>query len=544
MPESSDSPPRIPGDILQTPPDHSAYASSTEDHFSDAPEGPDDDDEMTNTTRSSADNPDTHTTETEAPEKLPSGATEQVPEDALPIPGSFGFDDEQDLNGEAASTPTNDEPHAKMEDKESLETPQVDNSTEPLPEPAVEATQVDSEEQLVDAPSTPPEVTVKWNEESDKIRRKVKGEKERIEHLVQQESSRSKSPSTSPVSAKKRVVSGGEKPVELEGPPAQPIFEDNKTAMATADANSEDSSPPTPISSTPMPEEPLEITEAEETEDNDNGGFGDDDFDDFGEAVDGEDFDDFEGFEEAEAAEPAEPAPQHIPQPIPQVAVPELPVPIIDFGDRDQFLDPLEVAIEKMFPSDDSEKRKLSSIEPRSFITERSLSLWNQLVAPPPLQPPNWKISRIRRLFLVSLGVPVDLDEILPAETKQKKLVLPSTSLPRKSTDSRPSSNRNSLSGSRSASKRRGEEKAQLQTEALDISSARILCSTSDVALSNLTVDELREHISKLEKITQTASEALTHWLAKRDGAIGDKETFETVIESLVGYARKKRQNG
>ena len=59
------------------------------------------------------------------------------------------------------------------------------------------------------------------------------------------------------------------------------------------------------------------------------------------------------------------------------------------------------------------------------FLSERSHSLWSQLVAPPPLQPPDWVRSRIRRLFLVSLGVPVDLDEILPA-SKQKKLILPS----------------------------------------------------------------------------------------------------------------------
>jgi len=57
-------------------------------------------------------------------------------------------------------------------------------------------------------------------------------------------------------------------------------------------------------------------------------------------------------------------------------------------------------------------------------------------------------------------------------------------------------------------------------------------------------VEELQAHIKKLEEITAVASEVLTYWLMKRDSAVGDKETFETVIESLVGYARKKRQNG
>jgi len=177
-------------------------------------------------------------------------------------------------------------------------------------------------------------------------------------------------------------------------------------------------------------------------------------------------------------------------------------------------------------------------------ILTSSLSLWNQLVAPPPLQPPNWKISRIRRLFLVSLGIPLDLDEILPTETKQKKLVLPSVHLPRHpDSDSRPSSRNSRRSGSQSRRKK-AEGRTQIKSEALDIPSARILCSTSAVALRSFTVEELQEHVRKLEETTKTASEVLTYWLAKRDGAIGDKETFETVIESLVGYAKKQRQNG
>jgi len=146
-------------------------------------------------------------------------------------------------------------------------------------------------------------------------------------------------------------------------------------------------------------------------------------------------------------------------------------------------------------------------------------------------------------LFLVSLGIPVDLDEILPTETKQKKLVLPSVHLPRHSLDSRPSSRASRRSGSQ-ARKKRVEEKNQTRPDALDIPNARMLCSTSAAALRNFTVEELQAHIKKLEEITAVASEVLTYWLMKRDSAVGDKETFETVIESLVGYARKKRQNG
>ncbi|KAL7275832.1 hypothetical protein RUND412_001213 [Rhizina undulata] len=273
-------------------------------------------------------------------------------------------------------------------------------------------------------------------------------------------------------------------------------------------------------------------------EDGDNAisddGFGEDDFDDFGEVVEGEEFDDFEGFEEAEEVAPPVVAP-----PAPPVAPPLL-VPVVDFedvGDGEEVQRVLAESVGKMFPADDATPPTLPPASEKAFFTERSLSLWNQLVAPPPLQPTNWKLSRIRRLFLVSLGVPVDLDEILPPETKAKKLVLPSTLQPR-------SSSRQRTSTSRSRSKTGARPSAELGPEALDMPFARILCSVSDVALSGFTIEELREHVKKLEETTVVASEVLTYWLKKRESSMGDKETFETVIESLVGYARKKRQNG
>lgn len=36
------------------------------------------------------------------------------------------------------------------------------------------------------------------------------------------------------------------------------------------------------------------------------------------------------------------------------------------------------------------------------------------LNTPPPLKPPNWTRSRIRRQHLIALGIPVNLDEVLP----------------------------------------------------------------------------------------------------------------------------------
>ncbi|KAK2846417.1 hypothetical protein FQN49_005741 [Arthroderma sp. PD_2] len=182
-----------------------------------------------------------------------------------------------------------------------------------------------------------------------------------------------------------------------------------------------------------------------------------------------------------------------------------------------------------------------------------------------PILPPNWTKSRIRRLFLVSLGVPVDLDEILPA-SKQKKLVLPSMNrdtarvsgeetsghggtLPhsrskRKHLDGQPRSS-TSLDSNRSSSRpvpSTPRRKGNTPPPELDLFATRRLCDTTDAALDGFTDEEMTEHIQKLEKMTIRASEVLEYWLKKRDGQLGEKEAFEGVIENLVKHARQVRK--
>ena len=165
-------------------------------------------------------------------------------------------------------------------------------------------------------------------------------------------------------------------------------------------------------------------------------------------------------------------------------------------------------------PTSDSPHERLDN--------ERAMSLWNQLAAPVPLNPPDWKRSRIRRLFLVSLGIPVNLDEILPASGKKKKLVLPST---------KPETATPMLGG-------------KLPPSALpfDPVSARHKASVSSLALQNMTVSELLAHVETLKELTSSASENLTYWLARREEALSEKESLEGVIESLVGWTERQRK--
>ncbi|KAJ5581870.1 hypothetical protein N7535_000490 [Penicillium sp. DV-2018c] len=284
---------------------------------------------------------------------------------------------------------------------------------------------------------------------------------------------------------------------------------------------------------------------------------GGDDFDEFVEEqedMEDDDFGDFDdGFQEPSTGEPL---PDGIDTPQ-QTHAP--PPPLIDFDSfksTSELLDTLQDTLNTLFPAT-QDLSSLPALEPipdssAIFSTDRSLSLWSQLVAPPPLQPQNWVKSRIRRLFLVSLGVPVDLDEILPA-SKQKKLVLPSVDLEGtgpKSPGARSSSQARKEEGD-NANADKGQAPSRHKTTSrrgappapeIDLNAVRRLCATTDAALSGLTDAELKLHVQELEQAAQRASFVLEHWLKRRDGLIGEKEAFEGVIENLVSHVRRVRK--
>ncbi|KAL5424701.1 hypothetical protein PMIN04_003084 [Paraphaeosphaeria minitans] len=286
---------------------------------------------------------------------------------------------------------------------------------------------------------------------------------------------------------------------------------------------------------------------------NDDDGFGDD-FDDFEEGGEGDDFGDFDdGYQQGE--EDPETTFDKAPEQ-PSMPAPSMGPPVLDFENlttleeiaiaTQPYLDEIYPS-QKEIPSIATNQAALRSI----FLSDRSESLWSQLVAPPPLQPPDWVRSRIRRLFLVSLGVPVDLDEILPA-SKQKKLVLPSIHIPgekspRPSADSRNGAlgrvkkeNASSTSVDSSASKS-GKRKGPVPPPQLDISSTTMLCATTDAALGNFTDEELQAHVKRLEELKERAHEVFDYWQKRMESALGDKDAFEQVIESLVAHAKKLR---
>ncbi|KAL8723185.1 MAG: hypothetical protein Q9225_000451 [Loekoesia sp. 1 TL-2023] len=276
-------------------------------------------------------------------------------------------------------------------------------------------------------------------------------------------------------------------------------------------------------------------------------GFGDD-FDDFEAGDEAGDFGDFgDGFEQP-SAEPEPPRPEILP-------IAEAPYE----ATSPQF--------DALFPNTRSLSQQTPSQPTGSpsslFLTPRSHSLFTQLIASPPLPPPNWLRSRTRRLFLVSLGVPIDLDEILP-KSKQKKLVLPSTirseserrrsdSRRRRGGDMRSLKDANASSISLSSQtkdtkdkdrrkRKGGNDQLPSRPPPLDFPIVRHLCSTTETALKKMTDTELEAHMQKLEEMTKKAVEVLEYWVKRRDAAMGEKEMFESVVGDLVKHARRVRR--
>lgn len=174
-----------------------------------------------------------------------------------------------------------------------------------------------------------------------------------------------------------------------------------------------------------------------------------------------------------------------------------------------------------------------------AFLSDRSHSLWQQLIAPSPLQPPNWVRSRIRRLFLVSLGVPVDLDEILP-KSKQKKLILPYDSAEQ---SKRPAGKaRDGKSGLSHKDEVPRRHRGPPTPPEFDIEEVQQLCKKTDADLEEMSDEQLRSYVERLEHLAKSGELVLQYWIKRKEMAVDEKEAFDSVVESLVRHARRVRK--
>jgi len=306
----------------------------------------------------------------------------------------------------------------------------------------------------------------------------------------------------------------------------------------------------------------LPDTEQQQEDAGDEGDFGDD-FDEFNEGGEDEDFGDFDEADSTPLASDQQQQPS-ISQSAPPDALAGLPSLNLSGLTKEQTQEAIAPYINALFPNSEpvTPIKDLPPIDPSKtspFLSDRSLSLWQQLVSSPPMQPPNWTRSRIRRLFLVSLGVPVDLDEILPP-SKQKRLVLPNINLPsgtpRASTALDRLKDQAGINSSTTSIDSKGATKppkpkrtgtglkAPAPPPDFDTNAAALLCSTTEQALSVYSDAELKDHVFTLEVLNKTASEVLEYWLLRKDEGVKEKEALEGVIENLVGFVKGRREGG
>ncbi len=186
------------------------------------------------------------------------------------------------------------------------------------------------------------------------------------------------------------------------------------------------------------------------------------------------------------------------------------------------------------------------------------------LQTPPPIKPPNWTRSRIRRQHLIALGIPVNLNEMLARANGQP---LPPLDITTRPSSTPPSvSGRNSISAqpSRSGTPQPSRQNSMTTTQfgpkpeldldkikmllELDIGAStllkafvmtRLIISPEMLSVQPLAV--LERHIGDFKTQTANTSNLLAYLLQTKDALQQDAETYNGLIAELVGEAQKMK---
>ncbi|KDQ21095.1 hypothetical protein BOTBODRAFT_27094 [Botryobasidium botryosum FD-172 SS1] len=299
----------------------------------------------------------------------------------------------------------------------------------------------------------------------------------------------------------------------------------------------------------------------------------DDDFGDFGDFGDVDD----NGFGDVGAAFPAaDDFASGTFQPLP--AAPDVWEPLrldplpsaLELNERVQsILSPLWAHIdpEKIMTSEDI--RQVEGLG-QVLVTPESREVYHTLLQSPlpsfASRPINWTRSRIRRQHLISLGIPVNLDEVLPQASKNALPMMHITTsvVPRpmsappgpRSSPSTPLQRAGTpLAGTpRSGTPQPGQNSGRYTPQRpaastlalgpkpkLDQAKADELLALSPESLILLPLPALQTHLDSLREMTATASSLLSHLLQTRDALQLDSETYNGLIAELVTEAQKMK---
>ncbi|KZV76047.1 hypothetical protein PENSPDRAFT_599007 [Peniophora sp. CONT] len=183
------------------------------------------------------------------------------------------------------------------------------------------------------------------------------------------------------------------------------------------------------------------------------------------------------------------------------------------------------------------------------LVTPESRALYQNLLSSPPLAGPvNWTRSRVRRQHLIALGIPVNLDEVLPHAGGKPMPALQITTRPMSAPPgARPGHHANgsaSAGGSRrgSPAPRGPAERLGLGPKpSIDEPKIEHLLSLKYDQLSLLPLPQLEKHLADMRAQTAATSSLLTYTLQTRDALQQDSEMYNKLIGELIGEAQKQK---
>ncbi|KAH9943304.1 uncharacterized protein BXZ73DRAFT_40438 [Epithele typhae] len=244
----------------------------------------------------------------------------------------------------------------------------------------------------------------------------------------------------------------------------------------------------------------------------------------------------------------------------PSMSIDWKPLQVAPLPRRDELQEQVDDILGPLWAQDDTSSlteepiREVGGLN-QTLVTPQSRQLYNGLLppTPPSFQPVNWTRSRIRRQHLIHLGIPINLDEVLP-RTNGALPTLEITTRPM----SAPPGPRGGISklevamngaraGSRPAtppSRNATSAAAELRLGPRpDVDDQKIeqLLSLSPDQLSLMPLATLEGRLVEVKEQTAKSSALLTYLLQTRDALQQDSETYNKLIGELIGEAQKAK---
>lgn len=321
---------------------------------------------------------------------------------------------------------------------------------------------------------------------------------------------------------------------------------------------------PSTTAATAKPRPPsIEVPPPPTPFDQDNTGFSDD-FDDFSaptetaeESTAGadDDFGDFEDFEEggvqpASAFADAESFSEAGPSTYGTFERPWEPLRLNPATSRQELRDEIDGILAPLWNGEDitavttdDPMREVEGVG-QILITPSGREMYKVLLqTAPPTQPANWTRSRIRRQHLISLGIPVNLDEVLPQASGKPLPPLEIHTRPMSAPPGR-ASGHNSRSGTPQPGPRNNIV-AQLGPKPdIDTASIQQLLADDIESLKIDSLSNLERQLNELKMQTAQVSSLLTYLLQSRDALQQDSDTYNGLIGGLVNQMAQKVKSG